>query len=218
VAVAGTRGYLRLLAGIVLSYGLMIVLTNPKIGGPARIALVGYLLWVAWHMRRARPASRGLIWVLAGTAVAFAAAVWASVAREDRLASGLVGGLTFATIGVVIGLIIADIVSRGRVDTPTVLAVLCIYLLLALIFASLNQLLAAFDEPYLSGTLAMPTSSDQLYFSVITIATVGFGDVTPASSIARAVTVVEALTGQLYLVSVVAAVVGGWRREGTPAK
>jgi hypothetical protein len=36
-------------------------------------------------------------------------------------------------------------------------------------------------------------------------------DITPATEIARAVVVVEALIGQLYLVSVVATVIGGWR-------
>jgi hypothetical protein len=40
---------------------------------------------------------------------------------------------------------------------------------------------------------------------------VGYGDITPASEAARSVAVTEALVGQLYLVSVVAGVVGGWR-------
>ena len=65
-----------------------------------------------------------------------------------------------------------------------------------------------------------PDSSDLLYFSVITMTTVGYGDVTPACLPARAIAVVEAITGQLYLVSVVAIVVSGWRRpdgDGGPA-
>jgi hypothetical protein len=94
----------------------------------------------------------------------------------------------------------------------TVLGVLCIYLMFALFFADLHQFFAAFSSDYLNGTSNPPNPSDLLYFSVITLATVGFGDITPASEVARAITVVEALTGQLYLVSVVAGVVGGWRR------
>jgi hypothetical protein len=92
-----------------------------------------------------------------------------------------------------------------------VLGVLCIYLLFALFFAGVHQLLGAFIPNYLNGTGEFATPSDLLYFSVITLATVGFGDITPAAEVARAVTVVEALVGQLYLVSVVAGVVGGWR-------
>jgi hypothetical protein len=67
------------------------------------------------------------------------------------------------------------------------------------------------QRPYLNGVPGDPTASDLLYLSVITLSTVGFGDITPASQLARAVTVVEALTGQIYLVSVVAGVVAGWR-------
>ncbi len=74
----------------------------------------------------------------------------------------------------------------------------------------LHELLGAFIPDYLNGTGEFATASDLLYFSVITLATVGFGDITPAAEVARAVTVVEALVGQLYLVSVVAGVVGGW--------
>jgi hypothetical protein len=84
--------------------------------------------------------------------------------------------------------------------------------LFALFFADVHQFFAAFSHDYLNGTSDPPSPSDLLYFSVITLATVGFGDITPASEVARAVTVVEALIGQLYLVSVVAGVVGGWRR------
>jgi hypothetical protein len=83
--------------------------------------------------------------------------------------------------------------------------------LFALFFASLHQLLGAFIPDYLNGTGEFATPSDLLYFSSVTLSTVGFGDITPAAEVARAVTVVEALVGQLYLVSVVAGVVGGWR-------
>ncbi|MFC7481184.1 potassium channel family protein [Luedemannella flava] len=56
-----------------------------------------------------------------------------------------------------------------------------------------------------------PSASDLLYLSVITLCTVGYGDITPVSGLARALVVMESLIGQLYLVSIVAAVIGGWR-------
>ncbi|HEY7174432.1 MAG TPA: potassium channel family protein, partial [Micromonosporaceae bacterium] len=61
--------------------------------------------------------------------------------------------------------------------------------------------------------------SDTLYFSLITLTTVGYGDIVPVANVARAVASIEALVGQLYLVSVVAAVVSRFvpasRRAGT---
>jgi hypothetical protein len=52
-----------------------------------------------------------------------------------------------------------------------------------------------------------------LYFSFVTLTTVGFGDLTPADGSGRMLAVVEALVGQLYLVSVVVANIGrgSWR-------
>jgi hypothetical protein len=153
--------------------------------------------------------------VVAVTVLVVAAAVWAAVAGSAALASGLVGGASLLLTAAIIALLGHAVTQRDRIDTATVEGVLAVYLLLALLFASLNQFIAAFDpDGYLNGVSGLPTASDQLYFSVVTIATVGYGDITPASEVARAVVVVEALAGQLFLVSVVAAVVGGWRRGG----
>jgi Ion channel len=53
---------------------------------------------------------------------------------------------------------------------------------------------------------------DHLYFSFITITTVGYGDLAPAGDLARSLSILEALIGQLYLVTVVAVIVGNLGR------
>lgn len=199
--------YRRMLGGIVVFYAVIIGLSD-SMTGPGRILVLGYLLWISLRLRG--PAGlRPWVWV--GTAVALIVAGWFNLVGETVASSAIVGALSFLIICVLIGTIATTLTSLGRVDTETVLGVLSIYLLLALLFSSLNQFFAAFDPHYLNGVSGPPTASDLLYFSVITIATVGYGDITPVSEIARAVSVIEALAGQLYLVSVVAAVVGGWR-------
>lgn len=60
-----------------------------------------------------------------------------------------------------------------------------------------------------------PSQSDDLYFSYITLTTVGYGDLTPDSGLTRALVVVEALSGQLYLVTVVAVLVGNFGMSRT---
>jgi hypothetical protein len=52
------------------------------------------------------------------------------------------------------------------------------------------------------------TPSLRLYFSFVTLATVGYGDYTAAGDLGHTLAVVEALLGQLYLVTVVAVIVG----------
>jgi hypothetical protein len=207
------RLYPRILATIVLAYALVIIAGGFVQSGPGRLLVLGYLLAEALRLRH-----QGATWprrvVWPGTVVVVGGAAWAVAVAPATVASGLVGGLSFVLTAAVILVVGSTIVRRRTLDTPTVIGVLSVYLLLALLFASLNQLLAAFHpNGYLTGVSGLPSASDQLYFSVITMTTVGYGDIVPGTPLARAVVVVEALTGQLYLVSVVAAVVGGWKRQ-----
>ncbi len=202
--------FFRLLAGILISYGLVIGFGGTDVGDSIRIVLYGFLLWLAIQLRGL---GRYRWWALGSTGLLLVAAVLANQFGSTRVASAVVGGGTFVLILALISAIASSVIRIGEIDTAAVLGVLCIYLLLALSFASIHQVLSAFSQLYLNGAPEPPSASDLLYFSVITITTVGFGDITPASEAARAVTVLEALTGQLYLVSVVAGVVGGWRRR-----
>jgi voltage-gated potassium channel Kch len=62
------------------------------------------------------------------------------------------------------------------------------------------------------------TLADYLYFSFVTLTTTGYGDLTARSDLARMLAVTEALIGQLYLVSVVALVIGNIGRERPRAR
>ncbi|MCR4415511.1 MAG: potassium channel family protein, partial [Thermoguttaceae bacterium] len=55
---------------------------------------------------------------------------------------------------------------------------------------------------------ARPAPGVLSYFSFITLATVGYGDVTPTTSLARTLAWTEAITGQFYLAVLVAGLVG----------
>ena len=57
------------------------------------------------------------------------------------------------------------------------------------------------------------TRSDYMYFSFITMATVGYGDVTPEGNLGRALAVIEGLLGQIYLVIAVAVLVSSLGRK-----
>ena len=98
-------------------------------------------------------------------------------------------------------------IRRRIVDLRTILAALCIYVLFgmlwAFIFTGINNLHAA---PFFVQA-SKPTSADFLYFSYITQLTVGYGDLTAAGNFGRACAVLEALLGQVYLVTVIAVLV-----------
>jgi voltage-gated potassium channel Kch len=46
------------------------------------------------------------------------------------------------------------------------------------------------------------------YFSLVTLATVGYGDITPATELARSLAVVEAIVGQFYIAVLIADLIG----------
>lgn len=106
--------------------------------------------------------------------------------------------------------ILAFVLRSRQVDLGIVLGSVCVYLLLALLWGTAYGLLerlhpGAFAYPSASGGGAGTTLQ---YFSFVTITTLGYGDVQPVIPIARALSVVEAVFGQMYLVILVARLVG----------
>jgi Ion channel len=105
------------------------------------------------------------------------------------------------------------VLHHRRVTHETVLGALCVYVLLGLLFAFVY--LATFelrDGPFFAQPGPHP-QSEFLYFSFVTLTTLGFGDLSPAQGLPQAVTVLEALLGQVFLVTLVARLVTLWGRS-----
>lgn len=108
--------------------------------------------------------------------------------------------------------------ERQVIDVRTVLGAVCIYVLLGMMFAFVYAAINGLgnDDFFVQTTHA--TTPDFLYFSYITQTTVGYGDFTASGDLGRALAVLEALTGQLYLVTIIAVLVSrlSGRTMGTP--
>jgi Ion channel len=104
-------------------------------------------------------------------------------------------------------------VRRRVVDVQTVLAALCIYVLLGMLWAFAYTVIGSVRSAPFFAQPVTPTSADYLYFSFITQTTVGYGDLSAAGNVGRACAVLEALTGQIYLVTIVALLVSRLRRR-----
>ena len=105
------------------------------------------------------------------------------------------------------------ITKEPFVSGRTVLGLLSIYLLIGMTFSATYITIAvASEEPFFAQTkVAEPV--DFTYFSFVTLATVGYGDLTAANPLPRMLAAIEGLTGQLYLVTVVAVAVSRVRRR-----
>jgi hypothetical protein len=93
---------------------------------------------------------------------------------------------------------------------------LAIYLSIGLIFAWIIGFIAQVSStPYFTHHGPI-TEGDKVYFSFTTLTTTGFGDFTPATPVGHSLAVIEMLTGQLYLVTVIGLLIGnfaGRRRQ-----
>ncbi|HKJ36401.1 MAG TPA: potassium channel family protein, partial [Solirubrobacterales bacterium] len=101
----------------------------------------------------------------------------------------------------------------SRITLQTVAGGLCLYLLLGLAFAfTFNLTEDVSGDPFFANSMS-GTPNDFLYFSLATLTTTGYGDFSAATEAGRALAVTEALAGQIYLVTVVALIVGNLGRQ-----
>ncbi|HSO49847.1 MAG TPA: potassium channel family protein [Acidimicrobiia bacterium] len=128
------------------------------------------------------------------------------------LPSDVAQGWSFLILGVAqlaAMLAILNRVTRHRVVTlQTVMGGVAAYALIAFLMAAVfhgADLLTS--EPFLNGVVA---NGDYTYFSFITLTTVGYGDITAASAIAKRLAVVEAFVGQVFIITLVARLVSLW--------
>jgi len=120
----------------------------------------------------------------------------------------LSGVLTVATIGT----IALGVVDQGEANVKAVTGAICIYVLIGLVFVFVYGAIAKLGSANFFAQGTDGTRSLRLYFSFVTLATLGYGDYTPAGSLGRTLAIVEALFGQLYLVTVIAVLVSRMQR------
>lgn len=98
-----------------------------------------------------------------------------------------------------------------RVDLNSLIGAFCVYLLIGLIWALLFRLLHLHGWAAFSGNLAAQGREvfpDLLYFSFVTLASLGYGDITPIGGLPKTLAYLEAVIGQFYLAVMVASLVG----------
>jgi hypothetical protein len=201
----------RYAAVLLLTFALVVfVIVAPSAdwSRAAAIALLGGALVIVVATSRERHQVRR---ARALTISVVGAAVVAGVAEgviPAAIQSAVAGALSLALPLVLVGGLVRLVRERG-VTLQAVAGALTIYLLIGLMFAWLIGFAAKVGSgPYFAqGTDG--SESTRLYFSLTALTTTGFGDLTPAAAAGRAIGVVEMLTGQLYLVTVIGVLVGG---------
>jgi Ion channel len=165
-------------------------------------------VWRTLRTSRARPGVRH-----AASAVFVLALVAAAVNLVSR--GTPLAGVTFLAASALYLVapisIIRDIGGREGVDHQTMLGALAAYLLIGMALGFAYACLGALQPGPLFGDAGDPRLSQAMFFSFVTMTTVGYGDLVPAGNPAQSMAIAEALIGQLFLVTAVAKVVENWR-------
>jgi hypothetical protein len=139
-----------------------------------------------------------------------------ALTQETRIAGGYLAITSLVLTSATISAIARRIRQHVEISVLTVLGALCIYVLIGLSFAFAYEIVGAFGSQPFFASQETGTRSDYVYFSFITMATVGYGDLAAQGGLGRALAVTEGLLGQIYLVTAVAALVGNMSRAGAP--
>jgi len=99
--------------------------------------------------------------------------------------------------GLVAVRILRSVLKEKRVTTGVISAALCVYLLFGFVWGMFYTFLAWVQPAAFS--IGSADSTDFVYFSFVTLSTVGYGDILPVTPFARSVAYVEAVSGQFYM-------------------
>jgi Ion channel len=119
--------------------------------------------------------------------------------------------VTLAPPAVVVG-VVRSLRAHSGVTVEAVFGVLCFYILLGMFFALVYGTIGRLGHGFFTNNEAA-TPSLCLYFSFTTLTTIGYGDLTAATSLGHTLSVTEGLLGQIYLVTVVSVIVSNLRRR-----
>jgi uncharacterized membrane protein len=204
-----------LLALLIGLYLLIAAEQHRSLWGRFLISVVlGLVLLLAFHTShvRARGFRIGVALVLLAD---LANLLQAAFGRQASDGSTFVMFLLVLAAPVVI---LNRIIRHETVGLETILGAICVYVLIGIAFAGIY---GGINEAEPTGFFAQkiePNNVDFLYFSFVTITTVGYGDLTAGTSTGRVVVTFEALIGQIFLVTLVARLVSLYGGRQRPAR
>ncbi|HXB65781.1 MAG TPA: potassium channel family protein [Solirubrobacteraceae bacterium] len=209
--------------GVVLGLTILAVLFSilapeTPVGRAVAILLQGLVLLSVIVTARDTRATRGTAGALTIAAIV-ALAVLVGVELVPRWVGAAGTAIAVLAVLVVLTRGVARLVRERGVTVQAVAGALTTYLLIGLEFALVVRVAVGLStqQYFAQVSNAAVTQSQEIYFSFTTLTTTGYGDLSPAVSAGRALSVLEMLVGQIYLVTVIGLLVGNLRRSSERA-
>jgi Ion channel len=196
---------------VVVTYVVSVSMTETQ---AASIVLTVQLatVWLTLRTSRARRLVR-----LVANIVLCLAAVGVIVSLFVHQPGGQLGGIfTICCLLYLIApfSIVRHLIVRREIDTETLLGAIAAYLLIGMFFAFAYKAAGEFGSVPFFGPAGPGSLSQDLFFSFVTMTTVGYGNLVPATNPGQTFSVLEAVTGQLFLVVAVGKIISSLPRRG----
>jgi Ion channel len=196
-----------LLGIIVLTFVLLSQVDPARWSRLVLAPAVGSMLLLALYASRARPQLMRA--AIIGLGIAYLVVLLEAVSDSDTFA-----GSTYAIYGILIVVtpivIINRILRHPEVTVSTILGAICAYMLIGMVFAFLYAMIGRIDPPFFADRGPVD-QFDFFYFSYQSLTTLGYGDFVSRGDLGRSLSVLEAATGQLFLVTLIARLVSQYR-------
>jgi hypothetical protein len=206
-----------LLITLIAAY-LVSAVTSTRWGGAVHVAFVAAVALLA--VRHTRPWPRGA-WLAAGAVLATGVAAGVGAASGNKVGMGLADSWNGLVLLATVVIIIGRVLRLDQVTAQSIYGALSAYLLIGLMYAAWYGAIGSFvTGPFFADGQPMNAANGQ-YFSFTTLTTLGYGDFTAVGSLGRAVAVLEAISGQVFLATLVARLVSAYgtsRRQRPPGE
>jgi Ion channel len=177
-----------------------------------RLTLLGITMLFALRTSRAPNSLILTARILFG--ISFVIALIATITgggAHARTEIGIIAALQFMLLALAPPAIVYRILRHPKVDIDTILGAVTVYVILGVFFEAIYVTISAFStEPFFTASQQVEPLSDLhnfQFFSFVTLTTVGYGNLIPRSTLGQSLAILEALAGQIYLVTLVARLV-----------
>jgi hypothetical protein len=208
-----SHSYGYVLALLVLTYVVIVAAPDANATRGAvtltECATLAVALWTS-GLGRARPA-------VILTVIGVSAAV-VQLAVGGGTVTGVMALLNVLLLVATVAVIGLGVLDQGEINQQSVLGAVCAYLVVGILFSFVYTAVAVLGSGTFFAQGTNGTPAIRIYFSYVTLTTLGYGDYTAAGQPGRSFAILEALLGQVYLVTVVALLVGRFgqaRERGT---
>ena len=201
------NNFLYLLLGLLVIL-LLAPIASGRFDNVVNLAYIGTLLLGVWSLAKNRWAYI-LGWTLALLSLAVGG-VQLSIESRLPFLIGKVIAFAFCLLSMII--VLGEVLFGKSVDANRVAGSVCVYLLLGLNWAFVYSFLYVVDPTSFVGLAETPGDDflSLLYYSFVTLTTLGYGDISPGTPIARALAYLQAVSGVMYVAILVASLIGSF--------